>query len=123
MTVGELAEYFSDREFFTDPDREVRFVLVTEGVPFKKGTKLEMRGSLVSDQDEAIVALCPASKRKYRFSLKIEASPVIEAESLEEAKRKACELMRHRAVVDTCTGDSDEGYVAQEPHFLKEVKE
>ena len=123
MTVGELAEHFSDREFFTDPDQEVRFVLVAENVPFEKGTKLEMRGLFVPDQDKAIVALRLASKRKYKFSLKFEANPVIEAQTFEEAEAKACEWMRHRAVVDTCTGDGDEDYVAQEPYFLEEVEE
>lgn len=61
--------------------------------------------------------------KKYMFSLKFEANPVIEAHTVEEAEKKAFELMRHRAVVDVCTGDGDEGYVAQEPCFLEEVKE
>ena len=60
--------------------------------------------------------------RKYMFSLKFEANPVIEATSFEEAEQKAFELMKHRAVVDICTGSGDEGFVAQEPYLLEEVK-
>ena len=132
MTTNELAEYFSDREFFTNPDQEVRFVLSPEGVPLEKGTRLEMRGSVVPGVGEAVVAFRPAPMmiklkappmRKFMFSLKFEANPVIEAHTVEEAEAKAYEWMRHRAVVDTCTGDGDEGYVAQEPYFLEEVKE
>ena len=60
MTVSELAEYFSDRGFFTDPDQEVRFVLSSEDVPLARGTRLEMRGSIVPERGEAVVALRPA---------------------------------------------------------------
>lgn len=123
MTAIELARYFSDRKFFVDPDQEVRFVLSPEDVPLERGTKLEMRGSTVPERGEAIVAFRPAPVRKYMFSLKFEANPVIEAQTLEDAEAKAFEWMRHRAVVDTCTGDGDEDYVAQEPYFLEEVKE
>lgn len=122
MTVGELAKYFLDRDFFTNPDQEVRFVLSPEDVPLEKGTRLEMRGSVSPEHGEAVVAFRPAPRRKYMFSLKFEANPVVEAESLEEAEKKAYEMMRHRAVVDTCTGDGDEDYVAQEPYFLEEVE-
>lgn len=122
MTASELARYFSDRTFFKDPDQEVRFVLSPEDIPLEKGTKLEMRGSTVPEQGEAVVAFRQAPMRKYMFSLKFEANPVIEAQTLEDAEAKAYEWMRHRAVVDTCTGDGDGDYVAQEPYFLEEVK-
>ena len=123
MTVGEWANYFADRKFFANPGQEVRFVLSPEDVPLEKGTRLEMRGSVVPERGDAVVAFRPAPTRKYIFSLKFEANPVIEAHTVEEAEAKAYELMRHRAVVDVCTGDGDEGYVAQEPCFLEEVKE
>ncbi len=123
MTAAELARYFSDRKFFADPDQEVKFVLSPEDIPLEKGTRLEMRGSTVPERGEAVVAFRPAPVRKYMFSLKFEANPVIEAQTLEDAEAKAFEWMRHRAVVDTCTGDGDESYVAQEPYFLEEVKE
>lgn len=123
MTASELTRYFSDRKFFADPDQEVRFVLSPEDVPLEKGTRLEMRGSVVPERGEAVVAFRSAPMRKYMFSLKFEANPVIEARTVEEAEAKAYEWMRHRAVVDVCTGDGDEGYVAQEPYFLEEVKE
>lgn len=123
MTVGEWAAYFADRKFFADPDQEVRFVLSPEDVPLEKGTRLEMRGSVVPERGDAVVAFRPAPARKYMFSLKFEANPVIVAHTVEEAEKKAYELTRHRAVVDVCTGDGDEGYVAQEPYFLEEVKE
>lgn len=123
MTVSELERYFGDRKFFPNPDQEVKFALSPEDVPLEKGTKLEMRGSAVPERGEATVAFRPAPIRKYMFSLKFEANPVIEAESLEEAEKKAADMMRHRAVVDTCTGEGDEDYEAQEPHLLEEVKE
>ena len=123
MTASELARYFSDRKFFVNPDQEVKFVLSPEDIPLEKGTKLEMRGSTVPERGAAVVAFRPAPMRKYMFSLKFEANPVIEAQTLEDAEAKAFEWMRHRAVVDTCTGDGDEDYVAQEPYFLEEVKE
>lgn len=123
MTASELAKYFSDRKFFANPDQEVKFVLSPEDIPLEKGTKLEMRGSTVPERGAAVVAFRQAPMRKYMFSLKFEANPVIEAQTFEDAEAKAYEWMRHRAVVDTCTGDGDEGYVAQEPYFLEEVKE
>lgn len=123
MTARELARYFADRKFFTDPDQEVKFVLSPEDVPLERGERLEMRGSTVPERGEAVVAFRQAPMRKYMFSLKFEANPVIEAHTVEEAEAKAFEWMRHRAVVDTCTGDGDEDYVAQEPYFLEEVKE
>lgn len=123
MTVGELARYFASRAYFADPDQEVRFVLSPDDIPLEKGDVLEIRGSVVPESGEAVVAFHPAPVRKYRFSLKFEANPVIEARSLGEAKRKASDWMRHRAVVDICTGGCDEDYVAQEPGFMEEVKE
>ena len=64
MTVSELAKYFADREFFTDPDQEVGFVLSPEGVPSGGGTRLEMCGSIVPERGEAVVALRPARGRE-----------------------------------------------------------
>ena len=123
MTASELARYFSDRTFFTNPDQEVRFVLSPEDVSLaiEKGTRLEMRGSTVPEVGEAVVALRPMPRRKYMFSLKFEANPEIEAESLEEAEKKAFEMMTHVAVKNLDTGAVDEDYVRQEPEFLEEV--
>lgn len=123
MTVSEWANYFDDRKFFPNPDRKVRFVLSPEGVPIEKGTRLEMRGSVVPGVGEAVVAFRPAPARKYMFSLKFEANPIIEAETIEEAEKKAYEMMRGRVVVNNETGDDDESYEAQEPYFLEEVNE
>ena len=126
MTASELARYFSDRRFFANPDQEVKFVLSPEDVPLEKGAKLEMRGSTVPERGEAVVAFRPAPVRKYMFSLKFEANPVIEAQTLEDAEAKACEMMRDVAVTKA---DRDgehfvqDDYVAQEPYFLEEVKE
>ena len=69
------------------------------------------------------MAFRTAPVRKYRFSLKFEANPVIEAESLEEAERKAYDMISQRQVVDPDTGAVDESYVEQEPCFLEEVEE
>ena len=124
MTVREWADYFADRKFFSNPDQEVRIVLSQENVPLEKGTRLEMCASVAPEVGEAVIAFRSARKRKrkYMFSLEFEAKHVIEAENLEEAEKKASELMLHRAVVDTCTRCGDEDYVAQEPYFLEEVK-
>ena len=125
MTASELARYFSDRTFFTNPDQEVRFVLSSEDVTLEEGTRLEMLGSTVPGAGEAVVALRPAPKRKYMFSLKFEANPVIEAENSDEAFEKAVELMRDAAVTKV---DRDgehfvqDGYVALAPRLLKEVE-
>jgi hypothetical protein len=117
MTVRELADYFADREFFPNPDQHVRLVL-------DSGVRVELKGTTVpQDGGDAVMELKVSPVRKFMFSLKFEANPVIEAHTLEEAEAKAYEWMRHRAVVDTCTGDGDESYVAQEPYFLEEVKE
>ena len=117
MTVREWADYFADREFFPDPGQPVRLVL-------DSGVRVELKGTTVpQDGGAAVMELKASPMRKYMFSLKFEANPVIEAHTVEEAEAKACEWMRHRAVVDTCTGDGDESYVAQEPYFLEEVKE
>lgn len=123
MTASELAKYFASRAYFVDPDQEVKFVLSPDDVPLEKGAVLEIRGSVVPESGKAVVAFRPAPVRKYRFSLRFEANPVIEARSLEEAERLAAALMNHRVVVDTCTGDGDGGYEAQEPCFMEEVKE
>ena len=121
MTASELEKYFSDRTFFKDPDQEVEFVLSPGDVPFEKGTRIEIRGAVVPKSGEAVVAFRPAPTRKYRFSLKFEAYPVIEAESLEEAERKAYDMISQRQVVDPDTGAVDKSYVEQEPDLLGEV--
>ena len=123
MTANELAAYFSDRTFFKDPDQEVKFVLSPGDVPFEKGTRIEIRGAVVPKSGGAVVAFRPAPTRKYRFSLKFEANPIIEAESLDEAERKAYDMIVRRDVVDPDTGSVDESYVEQEPCFLEEVEE
>lgn len=121
MTVSELERYFGDRKFFPNPDQKVRFSLTPYGTPKEQEKTVELCGSTVPEVNDAVVLLRPVVKRKFIFSLKFEANPEIEAETLDEAEKKAFELMRHRAVVDICTGDSDESYVAQEPCFLDEV--
>jgi len=121
MTVSELIQYFGDADMFPNPKQEVKFVFFPDGeLPSKK---LDISSTTVPNEGEAVVELKPAPKKKFMFSLKFEANPVIEAESLKEAEQKASEWMRHRAVVDTCTGDGDEDYEAQEPCLLEEVKE
>lgn len=122
MTVKDIVDYWRDREFLPDEDQEV---------VFKMGdTLLEVKGTTVPDKGPVSVRMgpvsvktAPAPVKKFMFSLKFEAKPVIEATSVEDARQKAFELMKHRAVVDICTGDGDEGFVAQEPYFLEEVKE
>lgn len=121
MTVSELIQYFGDGDMFPNPKQEVKFMLCPEGAT--PSVKLDIQSTTVPEEGEVVVELKPAPKRKFMFSLKFEANPVIEAESPGEAKAKAYEWMRHRAVVDTCTGDGDEDYEAQEPDLLEEVKE
>jgi len=125
MTVDEIKRYFSDRNFLPNPDQEVQFVLADEGTPFEKGQRLEMRGTTVPETGKVIVALRPATKRKYMFSLKFEANPVIEAETFDDAEAKAREMMEHVGVTRQATSGVFEDipeYVAQEPYFLEEVK-
>jgi hypothetical protein len=121
MTVSDLIQYFGDGDMFPDPKQEVKFVFSPDGEMSSK--KLDIRFATVPGKGDAIVELNPTSKRKFMFSLKFEANPVIEAESFEEAEKLAAALMDHRAVVDTCTGDGDDDFVAQEPCLLEEVKE
>ena len=123
MTANELAAYFSNRNLFPYPNQEVRFVLSREDCPLGQGTRLEIHGSVGPESGESVVSFRPAPTRKYRFSLKLEADPVIEAESLEEAERKAYDMISQRQVVDPDTGAVDESYVEQEPCFLEEVEE
>ena len=123
MTANELAAYFSNRNLFPYPNQGVRFVLSREDCPLGQGTRLEIHGSVGPESGEAIVAFRTAPVRKYRFSLKFEANPVIEAESLDEAERKAYDMIVRRDVVDPDTGAVDESYVEQEPRFLEEVEE
>lgn len=120
MTASELAEYFSDTSLFANPGQEVRFVLSPKDVSIEKGTRLEMRGSTVPERGEAVVAFRPV--RRYRFALKFGYSPVVEAESLEEAKEKALDMMCGRKVVNALTGGDDRDYEAQEPRLLGEVE-
>lgn len=123
MTASELAKYFASRAYFMDPDQEVRFVLSPDGVPLEKGDALEIRGSVVPERGEAVVAFRPAPARKYRFALRFEATPVIEARSLEEAERKASDMMRECTVYNHVVGRDSDEYDAQEPCLLEEVKE
>jgi hypothetical protein len=77
--------------------------------------------------------------KNYMFSLKFEANPIIEAESVEDAEAKAFEMMKEAKVVRDVsqpvrdqwgngigvrhvTVDASE-YVPQEPYFLEEVKD
>ena len=122
MTANKLAAYFSDRNIFPYPGQEVKFVLSPGDIPLEKGTRIEIRGAAVPESGEAVVAFRTAPVRKYRFSLKFEANPVIEAESLDEAERKAYDMIVRRDVVDPGTGAVDESYVEQEPCFLEEVE-
>lgn len=123
MTASELAKYFASRAYFMDPDQEVKFVLSPDDVPLEKGAVLEIRGSVVPESGEAVVAFRPAPVRKYRFSLRFEATPVIEARSLEEAERKAYDMMRECTVHNHVIGRDSDEYDAQEPCLLEEVKE
>ena len=123
MKAYELAKYFADREFFTDPDQEVRFVLSPDGVPLEKGAVLEIRGSVAPESGKAVVAFRQAPARKYRFALRFEATPVIEARSLEEAERKARDMMREHTVYNHVIGRDSDEYDAQEPCLLEEVEE
>lgn len=125
VTVDEIRRYFSDRSFLPDPDQEVQFVLADEDVPIEKGQRLEMRGTTVPEKGKVVVALRPAKKFKYMFSLKFEANPVIEAHTVEEAEAKAYAMMRGVGVTRQATSGIFEDmpeYVAQEPLFLEEVE-
>ena len=125
MTVKELEEYFGDRKFFPNPDQEVRFSLTPYGTPKEEEQMLEMCGSTVPEVNPAVVVLRRLPIRKYMFSLKFEANPVIEARTLEEAEAKAHEMMRDVSVTKVIGGLArvQDDYVAQEPYFLEEVKE
>lgn len=116
MTVRDVICEFCDTQSYPDMNQEVKFAygdLVFDGIS----------GAEIPEKGPAVVRLRPAARpRRFMFSLKFEANPVIEAPTVEEAEKKAYEWMRHRAVVDTCTGSGDESYVAQEPYFLEEVK-
>lgn len=77
--------------------------------------------------------------KKYMFSLRIEANPIIEADSVEDAEAKAFKMMEgvkvvrdveeqvrdqwgNGAGVRHVTEEASE-YVPQEPYFLEEVKD
>ena len=123
MTASELAKYFASRAYFMDPDQEVRFVLSPDDIPLEKGDALEIRGSVVPESGEAVVAFRQAPARKYRFALRFEATPVIEARSFVEAERKARDMMRECTVYNHVTGRDSDEYDAQEPCLLEEVEE
>ena len=123
MTVRELIRYFSDKEFFTNMDQEVRFVLTDDGVPLTTGKRLEIRGSQVPEHGDAIVAFRPLPLKKFMFSLKFEANPVIEAQTREEAEVKANEMMSHVGVKYLDMDITDESFIKREPMYLEEVEE
>ena len=124
MTVEEMAKYFADRKFFPDPNQVVRFVLSPDGVPIEKGDPLEMRGTVVPEGGSVTVGLRPEPIRKWMFSLRLEANPVIEAPTVEEAEAKAYDMLSDLAVTKAGRdGEHFINYVAQEPLFLEEVKE
>ena len=123
MTVSELIQYFGDADMFPNPKQEVKFVFFPDGeLPSKK---LDISSTTVPNEGEAVVELKPAPKKRFMFSLKFEANPVIEAESLEEAEKIAADMMRDCAVTKV---DRDgehfvqDDYEAQEPYFLEEVQ-
>lgn len=126
MTVEKAARYFADRGLFPDPKQKVRFALSPDDVPIEKGARLEVRGTVIPERGVITVGLRPVTIRKWMFSLKFEANPVIEAPTIEEAEAKAYEMLRDVAVTKV---DRDgehfmqHDYVAQEPLFLEEVKE
>lgn len=124
MTVKELEEYFGDRKFFPDPNQEVRFSLTPYGTPKEEEQTLELCGSTVPEANPAVIVLRPLPIRKYMFSLKFEANPVIAARTVEEAEKTAYEMMQGAAVTKNIGGLAREldDYVAQEPCFLEEVK-
>ena len=125
MTVSELERYFGDRKFFPNPDQKVRFSLTPYGTPKEQEKTVELCGSTVPEVNDAVVLLRPVVKRKFIFSLKFEANPEIEAETLEEAEKKAFEMMRGVGVTKQVTSGIFEDmpeYVAQEPCFLEEVQ-
>lgn len=121
MTVSELIQYFGDADMFPNPKQEVKFVFCPDGeLPSKK---LDISSTTVPNEGDAVVELKPAPKKRFMFSLKFEANPTIEAETLEEAEQKAAEMMSHVGVKNLDTDIVDESYVEQEPYFLEEVKE
>lgn len=120
MTVREWADYFAGREFFPNPDQVVRLVL-------DSGVRVELKGTTVPQNGgDVVVELKASPMRKYMFSLKFEANPVIEAHTLEEAKAKAYDMMRSVSIMRRATaglvGECPK-FEAQEPCFLEEVKE
>lgn len=119
MTVKEMEAYFADREFFPDPDQQVQLEL-------DNGVRVELGGTLVPEKGVATVRLRKARTRKYMFSLKFEANPVIEAHTVEEAEAKAYDMMRSVSLMRRATAGLVEEcpkFEAQEPYFLEEVKE
>lgn len=122
MTVKDMRETVCDREFFPDKNQEVLFKF--------GNTVLKVKGTTVPGKGPAVVELTPAPLRKFMFSLKFEANPVIEAASLEEAETKACEMLRPLQVgqMKMCKASGvkiftpDSNYEPQEPYFLEEVE-
>lgn len=120
MTVSELIQYFGDGDMFPDPKQEVKFALCKDGATHS--VNLDISSTTVPVEGDVVVELKPAPKKKYKFSLRLEANPVIEAESFEEAERKAYDIMRRCVVFNQVTGKEDNSYCAQEPCLLEEVE-
>ena len=124
MTVSDLIRYFGDGDMFPDPKQEVKFTFRPDGaMPL---AMLDIRSTTVPEEGEAVVELKPAPRKKFTFSLKFEANPVIEAEDLDEAEKRAYVMMRDvKAVRERIPGVYEDlpEYKAQEPEFLEEVEE
>jgi hypothetical protein len=137
MTVSDLIQYFGDGDMFPDPKQDVKFTFCPDGAtPL---AMLDIRSTTVPEEGEAVVELKPAPKKRFMFSLKFEANPVIEATSVEEAEAKAYEMMKEVQVVRDIkstvvnedgaemglrrTTKPADDFVAQEPYMLEEVKE
>lgn len=126
MTVEDMVKHLSDRGYFPDPKQEVRFALSPDNVPLERGARLEMRGTVVPERGAITVALRPAAMRKWKFSLRFEANPVIEAPTAKEAEAKAYEMLRNVAVTKVYRDGEhfvQKDYAAQEPCLLEEVEE
>lgn len=124
MTVSDLIRYFGDGDMFPDPKQEVKFTLCPDGA--SPSAMLDIRSTTVPEEGDAVVELRPAQKKKFRFSLKFEASPVIEAHTAEEAAEKACDMMRGVSIMRRATAGllgEDPKFEALPPCFLEEVEE
>ena len=125
MTVQELAEYFSDRKFFPNPNQEVRFTLTPYGTPRDQEKNLECRGSTVPGNGPAVILMEPVRKRKFMFRLSFAANKIIEAENFREADAKARAILRNAEVIEERDG-TDDGYISLkefEPQEPAEIEE